>query len=59
VLDAAHRDAYTFAFAAPDGQPFQPRANTGSQRTPFREAGHPGIDVYGDGRDCSGTAPPC
>ena len=56
VSGGTYGDAYTFTFAAPDGQGFQPGAYTNAQRTPFREAGHPGIDIYGDGRGCNEDA---
>jgi hypothetical protein len=56
VSGGTYGDAYTLTFAAPDGQGFQPGAYTDAQRTPFREAGHPGIDISGDGRGCNEDA---
>lgn len=46
-------DYFTLQFAAPPGQKLHPGYYTGAQRAPFREAGHPGIDIGGDGRGCN------
>jgi hypothetical protein len=39
--------------AAPVGQPLAIGSYTGAFRAPFRPAGSPGLDVYGDGRGCN------
>jgi hypothetical protein len=39
--------------AAPAGQPLTVGSYTGAFRAPFRPAGSPGLDVYGDGRGCN------
>jgi hypothetical protein len=41
--------------AAPPGQTLQPGFYDNAQRAPFRTAGHPGIDIGGDGRGCNET----
>src|SRR5919201_507778 len=46
-------DYYTLDFAAPSGQTLAPGVYVGAQRAPFREAGRPGIDIYGSGRGCN------
>src|SRR3954453_7354539 len=46
-------DYYTMEFAAPSGQNLAPGFYTGAQRAAFRQAGRPGIDIYGDGRGCN------
>jgi Tol biopolymer transport system component len=47
-------DSYDFHFAAPPGGVLASGSvYTGAQRTPFRQAGHPGIDIYGTGRGCN------
>jgi hypothetical protein len=56
VSGGDYGDGFGFSLAAPDGQPFQPGAYTRAQRTPFREAGRPGIDIGGDGRGCNEDA---
>jgi hypothetical protein len=56
VSGGAYGDSYDFTFAAPDNQAFQPGAYTGAQRTSFRSAGRPGIDISGDGRGCNEDA---
>lgn len=48
-------DHFVLTFAAPPGQALVPGTYTNAQRTPFRSAGHPGIDIYGDHRGCSTT----
>jgi repeat uncharacterized protein DUF346 len=40
-------------FAAPAGQPLVPGVYEDAQRFDFRAAGHPGLDVFGDGRGCN------
>ena len=44
-----------FEFAAQPGHVLQPGYYDGAQRAPFREPGHPGIDIFGDGRGCNET----
>jgi hypothetical protein len=46
-------DSFTLEFAAAPGQTLKPGLYTNAQRAPFRETGHPGIDIYGDGRGCN------
>jgi len=46
-------DSYDMDFAAPPGQTLVPGYYIGAQRAPFREAGHPGIDISGSGRGCN------
>jgi hypothetical protein len=45
-------DSYALAFVAPSGT-LRPGVYTGAQRAPFREAGRPGIEIFGDGRGCN------
>jgi hypothetical protein len=47
-------DYYDFDFAAPPGQVLvSGGVYVDAQRAPFREAGHPGIDISGSGRGCN------
>jgi len=46
-------DSFTLSFAAPPGQSLHPGLYTDAQRTPFRQTGHPGIDISGSGRGCN------
>jgi hypothetical protein len=46
-------DSYWMDFAAPPGTVLVPGVYVDAQRAPFREAGHPGIDISGDGRGCN------
>jgi hypothetical protein len=46
-------DYYWLEFAAPPGDVLQPGFYINAQRAPFREAGRPGIDIYGSGRGCN------
>lgn len=39
--------------AAPPGQPLVPGTYPAAERASFRSAGHPGLDVWGDGRGCN------
>ncbi|MGZ4416169.1 MAG: HYR domain-containing protein [Gaiellaceae bacterium] len=39
--------------AAPAGRPLAVGSYTGAFRAPFRPAGSPGLDIYGDGRGCN------
>lgn len=44
---------FTFSFAPPSGSDLAVGEYVGAQRTPFRQAGHPGIDITGNGRGCN------
>src|SRR5438045_7779655 len=47
-------DYYDMDFAAAPGDILTSGGiYTDAQRAPFREAGHPGIDIYGSGRGCN------
>jgi hypothetical protein len=46
-------DSFTLDFAAAPGQTLHPGLYTNAQRAPFRAAGHPGMDISGDGRGCN------
>jgi hypothetical protein len=46
-------DAYGMAFTPPPGKELHVRTYLNAQRSPFRTAGHPGIDISGDGRGCN------
>jgi hypothetical protein len=46
-------DSFIMEFAAAPGDSLQPGLYTGAQRASFREPGHPGIDIFGDGRGCN------
>lgn len=48
-------DYYSMDFAAPPGKKLHPGLYVNAQRAPFRTAGRPGIDIYGDGRGCNVT----
>src|SRR4051794_39277467 len=56
VSGGASGDYFTLTFAAPPGQTLAPGVYVDAQRTPFRTAGHPGIDIYGSGRGCNEDA---
>ncbi len=49
-------DYYSFHLAAPAGTTLTRGLYDRAQRTSFRSAGRPGIDVYGDGRGCNTTS---
>ena len=49
-------DYYDFHFAAPAGTTLARGLYDRAQRTSFRSAGRPGIDVYGTGRGCNITS---
>jgi hypothetical protein len=44
---------WTIRLAAAPGQTLTPGTYTDVQRAAFRTAGHPGLDVYGQGRGCN------
>ena len=46
-------DRFTLSFAAPAGARLGVGTYLGAERTPFREAGRPGLDVSGSGRGCN------
>jgi hypothetical protein len=46
-------DSYSMTFAAPPGKKLKAQTYLDAQRAPFREAGHAGIDIGGDGRGCN------
>ncbi len=46
-------DAYHMEFTPPPGRLFVEGVYERAQRSPFREAGRPGIDIGGDGRGCN------
>jgi hypothetical protein len=47
--------SFTFSLAPPAGETFADGDYENAQRTSFRSAGHPGIDIYGEGRGCNET----
>jgi hypothetical protein len=49
-------DNFSLEFAAPPWKTLHPGLYTNAQRAYFRTAGHPGIDIGGDGRGCSNDA---
>jgi putative cell wall-binding protein len=49
-------DSFQVWFAAPAGQPLVPGTYESAQRFDFRAAGHPGLDIFGDGRGCNTVA---
>lgn len=49
-------DSFTFDIRPPSGQTLTVGYYPGAQRAPFATAGHPGIDIYGDGRGCNTDA---
>lgn len=46
-------NSFAMAFAAAPGESLAPGTYTDAQRASFRDDGHPGIDVYGNGRGCN------
>jgi hypothetical protein len=48
--------SFNITIAPPAGQNFATGYYTKAQRTPFRSAGHPGVDISGDGRGCNTDA---
>jgi hypothetical protein len=46
-------ERWSVDLAAPPGQPLVPGSYAGAERASFRTAGHPGLDVSGDGRGCN------
>jgi hypothetical protein len=50
---SGQRDDWTVDLMPPAGEQLHVGTYTGAQRAPFREPGHPGLDVGGDGRGCN------
>jgi hypothetical protein len=48
--------SYELDLAAPPGQRLAPGVYTDAQRASFRTAGHPGIEITGEGRGCNDDA---
>jgi hypothetical protein len=46
-------EVFTVNVAAPPGEELQEGIYADAQRAPFRSAGHPGLDIYGEGRGCN------
>ena len=46
-------DNFSMVFAAPPSETLHTGLYTGLQRAPFRQSGHAGMDIYGDGRGCN------
>jgi hypothetical protein len=46
-------DNFSMVFAGPPGENLHTGLYTGAQRAPFRQSGHAGMDIYGDGRGCN------
>jgi len=55
VSGGASGESYSLWFAASPGQTLTPGSYVDAQRASFRTAGHPGIDISGDGRGCNET----
>ena len=47
---------FNLTFAPVQGTDLTVGTYVDAERTPFRSAGHPGIDIYGDGRGCNTQA---
>jgi hypothetical protein len=45
--------SYSMVFAAPPGKKLKTQSYLDAQRAPFRDAGHAGIDIYGNGSGCN------
>lgn len=45
--------SFDLSFAAPPGEQLVAGEYVGAQRTPFRTAGHPGLDMSGESRGCN------
>ena len=56
VDGGTHGRYFTLTFAAPAGTPLAVGSYERAERTPFRAAGRPGIDISGDGRGCNQQA---
>jgi hypothetical protein len=53
VIGGPNGDDFDLEFAAPPGERLRPGLYVDAQRAPFRERGHPGLDIDGNGRGCS------
>jgi hypothetical protein len=53
VSGGASGTSFDLTFAAAPGASLVDGTYTGAERTPFRTAGHPGIDISGEGRGCN------
>jgi hypothetical protein len=53
VIQGPYTHWWYVNIAAPAGQPLAVGSYTGAFRAPFRPAGSPGLDIYGDGRGCN------
>lgn len=53
VTNGTFASAFAMNFAAAPGATLTPGVYENAQRTPFRDTGHPGIDITGDGRGCN------
>src|SRR4051812_10448019 len=53
AVGGPYGEGYSFQFAAPPGETLEPRNYIGAQRLPFRDAGHPGLEVVGQNRGCN------
>ena len=50
---SGQRDRWSVQLAPPAGEQLHVGTYTDAQRAPFREPGHPGLNVDGDGRGCN------
>lgn len=53
VSGGASGDSFSMSFAAPSGESLVAGDYEDAERIDFRRAGHPGIDISGDGRGCT------
>jgi hypothetical protein len=53
VIQGPYTHWWYVDLAAPPGESLQIGSYTNAERAPFRSAGHPGIDIFGDGRGCN------
>ena len=53
VIQGPYTHWWYVDIAAPPGQPLQIGSYTNAERASFRTAGHPGLDISGDGRGCN------
>jgi hypothetical protein len=56
VSGGASGESYSMDFAALPGESLAVGAYESAERAPFRTAGHPGIDISGEGRGCNKIA---
>ena len=55
TVSSADAGSYQVWVAAPAGQPLVPGTYEAAERFDFRTAGHPGLDIFGNGRGCNGV----